>query len=31
VQIGELYEITAEGARSMHAFPAGLLRGGAAL
>lgn len=29
VQTGELYEITADGARSLHAFPAGLLRGGA--
>lgn len=29
VQTGELYEITATGARSMHAFPAGLLSGGA--
>jgi Xaa-Pro dipeptidase len=31
VQTGELYEITADGARSLHAFPTGLLRGGAAL
>ncbi len=31
VQTGELYEITADGARSMHAFPTGLLRGGAVL
>jgi Xaa-Pro aminopeptidase len=31
VQTGELYEITADGARSLHAFPAGLLRGGAVL
>jgi Xaa-Pro dipeptidase len=31
VQTGELYEITADGARSLHGFPAGLLRGGAAL
>jgi hypothetical protein len=29
VQTGELYEITADGARSLHAFPTGLLRGGA--
>ncbi len=28
VQTGELYEITADGARSLHAFPTGLLRGG---
>lgn len=28
VQTGELYEITADGARSLHHFPAGLLRGG---
>lgn len=28
VQTGELYEITADGARSLHAFPPGLLRGG---
>ena len=26
VQTGELYEITADGARSLHAFPTGLLR-----
>jgi Xaa-Pro aminopeptidase len=31
VQTGELYEITAEGARSLHAFPTGLLTGGAVL
>jgi Xaa-Pro dipeptidase len=31
VQTGELYEITADGARSLHAFPTGLLRGGAVL
>ncbi len=31
VQTGELYEITADGARSLHAFPSGLLRGGTAL
>ena len=31
VQTGELYEITADGARSLHAFPAGMLRGGAVL
>jgi Xaa-Pro dipeptidase len=31
VQTGELYEITADGALSMHAFPSGLLRGGAVL
>ena len=31
VQTGELYEITADGARSLHAFPTGLLRGGTAL
>jgi Xaa-Pro aminopeptidase len=31
VQTGELYEITADGARSLHALPAGLLRGGAVL
>jgi Xaa-Pro aminopeptidase len=30
VQTGELYEITADGARSLHSFPAGLLRGGVA-
>jgi Xaa-Pro aminopeptidase len=29
VQTGELYEITADGARSLHGFPTGLLRGGA--
>jgi Xaa-Pro dipeptidase len=28
VQTGELFEITADGARSLHRFPAGLLRGG---
>lgn len=28
VQTGELYEITADGARSLHTFPAGLLQGG---
>jgi Xaa-Pro aminopeptidase len=28
VQTGELFEITADGARSLHAFPRGLLRGG---
>lgn len=31
VQTGELYEITADGARSLHAFPSGLMRGGAAV
>jgi Xaa-Pro dipeptidase len=31
VQTGELVEITADGARSLHSFPSGLLRGGAAL
>jgi Xaa-Pro dipeptidase len=31
VQTGELYEVTADGARSLHAFPAGLLTGGAVL
>lgn len=31
VQTGELFEITADGARSLHSFPAGLLTGGAAL
>jgi Xaa-Pro aminopeptidase len=31
VQTGELFEITADGARSMHAFPRGLLRGGTSL
>jgi hypothetical protein len=31
VQTGELYEITADGARSLHAFPTGLLAGGTAL
>jgi Xaa-Pro aminopeptidase len=31
VQTGELYEITADGARSLHAFPTGMLSGGAAL
>jgi Xaa-Pro dipeptidase len=31
VQTGELYEITADGARSLHDFPTGLLRGGAVL
>jgi Xaa-Pro aminopeptidase len=31
VQTGELYEITADGARSMHAFPRGMLRGGEVL
>jgi hypothetical protein len=31
VQTGELYEITADGARSLHAFPTGLLTGGTAL
>jgi Xaa-Pro aminopeptidase len=31
VQTGELYEITADGARSLHAFPTGLLRGGTTL
>ena len=29
VQTGELFEITADGARSLHSFPRGLLRGGA--
>jgi Xaa-Pro aminopeptidase len=29
VQTGELVEITADGARSLHAFPRGILRGGA--
>jgi Xaa-Pro dipeptidase len=28
VQTGELFEITADGARSLHSFPRGLLRGG---
>jgi Xaa-Pro dipeptidase len=28
VQTGELFEITADGARSLHAFPRGLLQGG---
>lgn len=28
VQTGELFEITADGARSMHSFPAGMLTGG---
>src|SRR5215203_3608232 len=31
VQTGELFEITADGARSLHAFPVGLLRGGETL
>jgi Xaa-Pro dipeptidase len=31
VQTGELYEITADGSRSLHAFPTGLLRGGTVL
>jgi Xaa-Pro dipeptidase len=31
VQTGELFEITAEGARSLHAFPRGFLRGGRSL
>jgi Xaa-Pro aminopeptidase len=31
VQTGELFEITTDGARSLHSFPSGLLRGGAAL
>jgi Xaa-Pro dipeptidase len=31
VQTGELFEITADGARSMHAFPPGFLRGGRGL
>jgi Xaa-Pro aminopeptidase len=31
VQTGELYEITADGARSLHAFPTGMLAGGATL
>ena len=31
VQTGELYEITADGARSLHTFPVGLLAGGTAL
>jgi Xaa-Pro aminopeptidase len=30
VQTGELFEITEDGARSLHSFPRGLLRGGAA-
>ena len=29
VQTGELFEVTADGARSLHRFPLGLLRGGA--
>lgn len=29
VQTGELFEITSDGARSLHSFPTGLLRGGA--
>ncbi|HEU5241760.1 MAG TPA: M24 family metallopeptidase, partial [Ornithinibacter sp.] len=28
VQTGELFEVTADGARSLHSFPTGLLRGG---
>lgn len=31
VQTGELYEITADGARSLHSFPAGLVQGGSVL
>jgi hypothetical protein len=31
VQTGKLFEITADGARSLHSFPAGLLTGGTAL
>lgn len=31
VQTGELFEITADGARSLHAFPSGFLRGGRVL
>ena len=31
VQTGELFEITADGARSLHSFPPGMLRGGVAL
>ena len=31
VQTGELFEVTADGARSLHSFPPGLLRGGVAL
>lgn len=31
VQTGELFEITADGARSLHSFPTGLLTGGVAL
>ena len=31
VQTGELFEITADGARSLHSFPRGFLRGGAAI
>jgi Xaa-Pro dipeptidase len=31
VQTGELFEITADGARSLHSFPRGLLRGGEAV
>ena len=31
VQTGELYEITVDGARSMHSLPTGLLRGGPSL
>ena len=31
VQTGELFEITADGAQSLHSFPAGLLSGGVAL
>jgi hypothetical protein len=30
VQTGELYEITADGARSLHTFPRGLQHGGPA-
>jgi hypothetical protein len=30
VQTGELFEITADGARSLHEFRPGLLQGGAA-
>ena len=30
VQTGEMFEITDDGARSLHRFPAGLLRGGGA-
>jgi Xaa-Pro dipeptidase len=31
VQTGELFEITADGARSLHSFPRGLLQGGGLL